>query len=93
MLEVLDPGCEGRLLGSKLVEDDIPEERYAKLREFVESLDEQQQSRDPQNELFNLLEDEVEVEDDDIEVCIMQVSIVYSFLQDCKNDVMQTHNQ
>ena len=70
MLEVLDPGCGGRLLGSKLAEDEIPQERYVKLREFVESMDEQQEPivRDP-------LEDEAEMEDDDIEVCMYKFSL------------------
>ena len=71
MLEILDPGCNGRLLGSKLTEDDIPQERYSKLREFVESVDGQQGLHDPHNDFLDLLEDEAEAEDDEIEVCML----------------------
>ena len=74
-MEILDPGCNERLLDSKLAEDDIRQERYSKLREFVESIDGQPGSHDPRNDFLDLLEDEAEAGDDEIEV-YMQVFIV-----------------
>ena len=74
-MEILDR-CNERLLDSKLAEDDIPQEKYSKLRElFVESVDGQPGSHDPRNDFLDLLEDEAEAGDDEIEV-YMQVFIV-----------------
>ena len=38
VLEILDPGCGGKLLASKLANDEIPQERYENLKEFVDRL-------------------------------------------------------
>ena len=76
-MDKLDPGCGGKLLASKLVNDEIPQERYDHLREFVESLkalqDQQADSignADIMPEVFlrdNFVDEQDE--DDDIEVC------------------------
>ena len=39
ILERLDPGCDGKMLVSKLTRDEIPQENYNKLKEFVDSLE------------------------------------------------------
>jgi len=39
ILESLDPGCDGKLLMSKLTRDEIPRENYYKLKEFIDTLD------------------------------------------------------
>ena len=39
MLESLDPGCDGKLLVSKLTSDEIPLENYTNLKEFIDTLD------------------------------------------------------
>jgi len=39
MLESLDPGCDGKLSVSKLTRDEIPQENYVNLMEFIDILD------------------------------------------------------
>jgi len=39
MLESLDPGCDGKLSVSKLTRDEIPQENYVNLKEFIDILD------------------------------------------------------
>ena len=75
MLEILDPGCGGKLLASKLANDEIPQERFDNLRQFIDSLTEQQEASDSQDEFLeesamkeNFIDNEAE--DDDIEVFI-----------------------
>ena len=35
IFDILDPGCNGKLLLSKLLEDEVLQERYQSLREFI----------------------------------------------------------
>ena len=72
-MEVLDPGCDGKLLASKLADDEIPQERYEKLKEFVERLEEfGEEGFDEATMRNNFVEDHAE---DDIEVYICLVSL------------------
>ena len=43
ILESLDPGCDGKLLVSKLTRDEIPQKNYRNLNELVDSLDQPDQ--------------------------------------------------
>jgi len=36
---MLDPGCDGKLLMSKLTRDEIPQENYVNLKEFMDFID------------------------------------------------------
>ena len=39
ILEILDPGCDGKLLLSKVTRDEIPQGNYDNLTDFVDSID------------------------------------------------------
>ena len=38
-MEILDPGCGGKLLASKLADDKIPKERYENLKEYMDRVE------------------------------------------------------
>ena len=85
MLEILDPGCGGKLLAQKLADDEIPQERYDQLKEFVERLEEFGEEGLDEFEAAmrnNFVEDHTE--DDDIEVYIFNLQCLvplYGFVE------------
>ena len=48
VLEMLDPGCDGKLLVSKLTRDEIPQENYVNVKEFLDTLDASNKDGEPQ---------------------------------------------
>jgi len=91
VFDLLDPGCNGKLLVSKLLDDEFLEERYQVLRAFIEPSDIEEQYEDDMNEGYSdddgVIIDERysnnnDWDDDDIQVatCIVfNYSIPYTF--------------
>ena len=77
IFDILDPGCNGKLLLSKLLEDEVLKERYESLREFIEPTQPNTDMTDEQwydDNMHHWERDEDifsdEVDDDDIEVAV-----------------------
>ena len=77
IFDILDPGCNGKLLLSKLLEDEVLKERYESLREFIEPTQPNTDMTDEQwyddNMHYWERDEDIfsdEVDDDDIEVAI-----------------------
>ena len=77
IFNILDPGCNGKLLLSKLLEDEVLKERYESLREFIEPTQPNTDMTDEQwydDKYIHYWERDEDIfsdeDDDDIEVAV-----------------------